>query len=734
MAQFEFWMTTDLKRGSSQVQVLHGQTFTQDNLGNRVGVVVLDGGEPATLNGTVTGYVIRADGGTVVVAGAVDGNRAYIDLPESAYAVPGQIQIAIRLVSSEAKTVLGAVSAYVQRTATGTIIDPGHVIPSLDELLAKLDDMDDAIAAAEQATSDAQDATDELNNGMGSIIKTQATQPTEPLNKVWVDTSMTVLKTLPEVKDNEISAVDTWSSQKINADTNNRLAVINRNIFSDEQQSPVQAVGAGGFDPSSGGNNSNTNYAKTNYLSVGAYHDSLITVDSAQYYFLIIYCTNNAAGNVIGNTGWTKGKTLLPMYVDDANYIKIEFCKNPYALSEITEADRTTILNLIKCFTLKATDVTLAKPGYAADAEAVGNRMEEFGHAERTIVSGVAAFVNESRSIVHGGTIGTYTNYNTTDFIPCRPGDVLSFNLWAYNRESANLKLDTIAYFDASQNYLDGIYSANGTTGAGAIFKDMTIVPSGARYLKALTYGSSVSDPYVKVLASGTFLFNPINVKVACVGDSLTQGLTGGTSGAFTFAEKPWPVIFKEMLSNRGFNVEVKNFGRRGLSPLTYWQDAIPSTGSCNNPASGEPGDTISFDSSFDCVIIMLGTNGHMEDGGSAQDAQIEAYSNIVEYIMEQTNHHAQIMLVCPIYANANEYEEKIIGTRPTIIALGQKYQIPVIDALYESGLGKYNASVFYNPDDLLHLNQSGYHKLGTFIASRFISLYSTFDMDEIDE
>ena len=153
MAQFEYWMTTDLKRGSSQVQVLHGQTFTQDNLGNRVGVVVLDGGEPATMNGTVTGYVIRADGGTVLVVGATDGNRAYIDLPESAYAVPGQIQIAIRLTSGETKTVLGALNAYVQRTATGTIIDPGHVVPDIDDIIAKMDEVDEAIDNAEAATA-----------------------------------------------------------------------------------------------------------------------------------------------------------------------------------------------------------------------------------------------------------------------------------------------------------------------------------------------------------------------------------------------------------------------------------------------------------------------------------------------------------------------------------------------------------------------------------------------------
>ena len=175
MAQFEYWLTTDLKRGSSQVQVLHGQAFSQDNLGNRVGVVVKDGNAPATLSGTVTGYVIRADGGTVVVEGELDGNRAYIDLPESAYAVPGQIQIAIRLTSGSTKTVLGAMTAYVQRTATGTIIDPGHVVPDIDDIIAKMDEVDEAIANAEAATTAANTAAQNANNATGYIAVTEAT-------------------------------------------------------------------------------------------------------------------------------------------------------------------------------------------------------------------------------------------------------------------------------------------------------------------------------------------------------------------------------------------------------------------------------------------------------------------------------------------------------------------------------------------------------------------------------
>lgn len=173
MAQFEYWMTTDLKHGSSQVHALHGQTFTQDNLGNRVGVIVLDDGIPATLNGIVTGYVIRADGGTVVVTGTVDGNKAYIDLPESAYAVPGQIQVAIQLISGETKTVLGALNAYVRRTATGTIIDPGSVVPDLSDLLAQIENARTAATDALYAANAANAAATRAENIMPDVTVEQ---------------------------------------------------------------------------------------------------------------------------------------------------------------------------------------------------------------------------------------------------------------------------------------------------------------------------------------------------------------------------------------------------------------------------------------------------------------------------------------------------------------------------------------------------------------------------------
>lgn len=138
---FETWLTSDLKK-PLRVAELKGNLFSDDNGGNRIGVEVLDDGEPATLSGGVVGYIIRADGATIAVAGTAENNRAYIDLPASAYVVIGQVSIAVKVGS----TTVGACAGYVYPTTTDSLVDPGHVIPSIDELLEK-------IAACEAATT-----------------------------------------------------------------------------------------------------------------------------------------------------------------------------------------------------------------------------------------------------------------------------------------------------------------------------------------------------------------------------------------------------------------------------------------------------------------------------------------------------------------------------------------------------------------------------------------------------
>ena len=139
MAVIETWYNQDLSK-PVKVHYLDGNVFSQDNAGNLVGVNVFDNDEPATLSGTVSASVIRADGATVAVSGTLSGNQCYVILPETAYYVPGVISIVIKLTSGTTKTTLCAVVGNVYRSATGTTVDPGTIMPSIQTLLAEIAD------------------------------------------------------------------------------------------------------------------------------------------------------------------------------------------------------------------------------------------------------------------------------------------------------------------------------------------------------------------------------------------------------------------------------------------------------------------------------------------------------------------------------------------------------------------------------------------------------------------
>lgn len=140
---FETWLRSDLKKPLN-VECLEGAFFSGDNEGNLVGVEVFDDGTPASLSGGVTGYVIRADGVTVMVNGTLSDNKASIVLPASAYTVPGFASIVIKV----STVTVGACVVYVYRSTTDSYFDPGHVVPSLEELLAKIADCEAATEAA----------------------------------------------------------------------------------------------------------------------------------------------------------------------------------------------------------------------------------------------------------------------------------------------------------------------------------------------------------------------------------------------------------------------------------------------------------------------------------------------------------------------------------------------------------------------------------------------------------
>lgn len=139
MAVIETWFKQDLKK-PVKVNTFGGNFFSDDSLANKIGIMVYDDGEEATLTGTVTANVIRADGSTVAVTGGqISGNGASVILPQAAYAVPGMMSVIIKLTNGNTVTTLGAVAGVCYRSTTDTTVDPGTIIPSVQALIAEME-------------------------------------------------------------------------------------------------------------------------------------------------------------------------------------------------------------------------------------------------------------------------------------------------------------------------------------------------------------------------------------------------------------------------------------------------------------------------------------------------------------------------------------------------------------------------------------------------------------------
>ena len=139
----EDYATIDLSKGLAQSY--SGKRIAEnDNVGDRIGAYIVNNGEPVALNGTsVVGYFVRnANGDTVTLTGAVDGNLVYVDLPQACYAYEGTFTLTIKLVNGSTKSTVRMVQGMVVNTQTGAVIDPGHVVPDLAELLALINQME----------------------------------------------------------------------------------------------------------------------------------------------------------------------------------------------------------------------------------------------------------------------------------------------------------------------------------------------------------------------------------------------------------------------------------------------------------------------------------------------------------------------------------------------------------------------------------------------------------------
>ena len=150
----------DLRCGAQTPQIWpNALMLTGDNLAHTWRVRVFDGGEAVALTGaTVTGYFVRTDGNTVAIQGSVEGSTAIVTLAQACYAFEGDLKGVMRLTLGGKTVTLSVLTLMVRKVLTDAIIDPGNVIPSLEDLLAQIKAMETATAAANTAAGAANTA------------------------------------------------------------------------------------------------------------------------------------------------------------------------------------------------------------------------------------------------------------------------------------------------------------------------------------------------------------------------------------------------------------------------------------------------------------------------------------------------------------------------------------------------------------------------------------------------
>lgn len=110
-----------------------------------------------------------------------EGSTAIVTLAQACYAFEGDLKGVMRLTLGGKTVTLSVLTLMVRKVLTDAIIDPGNVIPSLEDLLAQIEAMETATAAANTAAGAANTAAAAADSAT-SAANTAATAATNAAN------------------------------------------------------------------------------------------------------------------------------------------------------------------------------------------------------------------------------------------------------------------------------------------------------------------------------------------------------------------------------------------------------------------------------------------------------------------------------------------------------------------------------------------------------------------------
>lgn len=95
--------------------------------------------EPFAMSGVVTARFIRSDGVTVPLTGSISDGAAVVVLNNLCYNVPGRFAFTVFITSEGVTTAIYGCTGTVRQTVSGSIVDPGEIIPSVSGLITAIE-------------------------------------------------------------------------------------------------------------------------------------------------------------------------------------------------------------------------------------------------------------------------------------------------------------------------------------------------------------------------------------------------------------------------------------------------------------------------------------------------------------------------------------------------------------------------------------------------------------------
>lgn len=152
-------------------EVLSGQMFGGEENAHQFIISAKRDGEIVPMSGSVFATFINPDGDKVELTGSMtDNGEATVTLDHDCYAVTGRFELTIFVTGSSDNTAVYSCRGTVRKTDSETIIDPTHIVPDVDQIIAQYGEMQRVTAAAEAASETALTATAMLDNALKTTM------------------------------------------------------------------------------------------------------------------------------------------------------------------------------------------------------------------------------------------------------------------------------------------------------------------------------------------------------------------------------------------------------------------------------------------------------------------------------------------------------------------------------------------------------------------------------------